>query len=126
MEDNYVSFKIAKLLQSKHFNGECSKCYYQYKEDDHRIVFEDKQGDSGEVDAPTFSLVLKWLREHNICIFAYPSDFPEYGAWEAQGVYIKENVCMIFSNNSHSIFGDTYEEAISNAIEECLLYERME
>ncbi len=71
--------------------------------------------------APTLQMVLKWLREsHNICVYCYPSNLKEYGIWEAGACWIQENICVIFNNNSHSVYADSYEEACEEAIKYCL------
>lgn len=117
IKEAYVSFEVAKLLNEKHFIGECHKCYYQYKEDENRIVLEDIQGDSREIDAPTQAMAMRWLREeHDICIYCYPSSLEEYGKWESGACWIKDNVSVIFNNCSHSLYADTYEEAIESAL----------
>ena len=114
MEEKYVSFVNAKLLKEKHFIGKCHKCYYQYKEDENKIVLEDIQGDSREVDAPTLQMAMDWIRtEHKIHIAILPDrnedkfyfelyrkdDF--YGGWEpitdddTDLVWTGDNPCTI-------------------------------
>lgn len=109
MEDNYVSFYTAKLLREKHFVGECHKCYYQYKEDENRIVFEDIQGDSREIEAPTLHMAMKWIKdEHKIYIAILPNRNEDnffielykkddvYGGWEP----INEDTDLVWTGDT--------------------------
>ena len=98
MKEEYVNFENANLLKEKHFYGDCHKCYYQYKEDENRIVLEDIQGDSREVYAPTLQVAMGWIKEEykiyiailpnrneNSYFFELYSKDDFYGGWEPVG-----------------------------------------
>lgn len=118
-EDKYVSYETARLLNEKRiFFPNCQKCYYQYKEDSDRVVFEDKEGDSGEIDAPTQAAVMRYFREvHNIFI---EIELVQY-THEGKMVYS----FRIFKNGSWMIvnptkYYDTYEQTAEDTIQYCL------
>lgn len=148
MKEDYVSFEAAKLLKEKGFREWCRECYgTDVRHNGVSISFDEEldlkdEGRGDEIEyveggimhnigcnnsdkdiyaAPTLSIAMKWLREvHNICVYCYPSNLKEYGNWEAGACWIQENVCVIFNNNSHSVYADSYEEACEAAIKYCL------
>jgi len=66
INEDYVSFKIAQLLDEKGFDGEFHKHYWGYE---HGKEFLTEGSFNPEYDyaAPTLQTVLKWLREiHHI------------------------------------------------------------
>ena len=76
MKDQLITFETAKLAKEKGFEIGLHKGYFEKKEDEW-VVYEtairlfNTQSDSFE--APTQSLLQKWLREkHKIHAFAHP------------------------------------------------------
>lgn len=116
IEEDYVSYEVAKLLKDKGFDLECLSWYstkgnlYHYADS-----FEmDLDGITELCSAPTLQMAMKWLREkHNVCII--PSLYDGKG-----GFY-----CFVYTNNYRSVKVlnrrcNTYESACENAIKYCL------
>ena len=72
IQEDYVSFEVAKLLKEKGFNEPCRACYIYEK-----IFYYDYCSTNFElrdniISAPTHQMAMKWLREvHNINIEIY-------------------------------------------------------
>lgn len=124
--EDYVSFKIAKLLKEKGFNEFCrafrspsGKLFYS----SHDIKnFEDGKTIGGAITAPTLQMAMKWLREvHNIHI-VIKSVIRLYGDTEYYyKLYGTKNkslcvVCDIYKVESW----DSNEQACEAAIKYCL------
>ena len=116
-EDN-VSYITAFRLNEKHLYFDCNKCWYQYREDNNKIVLEDKQGDSREIDAPCYSTVLKYFREeHNILIEVnlahdYEPIYDGDKRFDYQYSVYNNGSLMITPNE----FFNNYNNALDNAI----------
>lgn len=72
INEDYVSFEVAKLLKEKGFNEPIWTRY----EDDNEVIFGYKydwnNSPMGQTSAPTHQMALKWLREvHSLCICIY-------------------------------------------------------
>lgn len=124
--EDYVSEEIAKLLQMKGFDEPCDS-YYEWFESGVTLykgyMPEFYHGrykpvsDMLHLKMPTIQMTLKWLREaHDLCVYCYPSSIEEFGKWEVGACYIKDNVSVIFNNNSYSIFANSYEKAMESTI----------
>lgn len=117
INEAYVSFEAAKLLNKKHFIGECHKCYYQYKEDENRIVLEDIQGDSREIDAPTQAMAMAWLREeHGIYIIAEPDINDKHCFYPVVYTMTEETWEQQYFNELEEEYCKSPEEAVEAAL----------
>lgn len=118
--EDYVSFKLAKLLKEKGFDGECSFAFYK----DGTIVGRyDSEFSYNYYDRPTLQMTMKWLREeHNIDIVIGKAGPKVYTA-----LVIDNND----KDNPYHPFEDgikrgtyyefvSYEEACDEAIKYCL------
>lgn len=138
--EDYVSFKVAKLLKEKGFNEKCP-CLYRKKLVDNKIVdneelfasahlmltnseLEDKvYKDIVYCSAPTLQMVMKWLREvYNLhCNISYHFRL----SWHIRITSLKETVIdhdiemktyLPYKTCDYS----SYEEACEEAIKYCL------
>jgi len=124
--EDYVSFETSKLLKEKGFDIPCN-CYGAYNGVNltYRYCITDKytnwnkHTDERTISCPTLQMAMKWLREvYNICITIYPDKEKGY---EAVLYNIKDDVEIVlqsFGIYGTHIFGDSYEQAV----EEALLY----
>lgn len=127
--EDFVSLRTAQLLKEKGFDWDCGQVYGLTKKTKSvkgKIYFNfDNVNPNASPDlcsAPTLGMALKWLREkHDICIYCYNAAKRDkhYGAWEAAGSWIKDDVSVIF-HSSHSVFADSYETAVEVALFICL------
>ena len=102
INEDYVSFEIAKLLKEKGFNEPCN-AFYEYKKKLYHDMDKyfpngmknsdhDKENNKG-ISAPTHQRAMKWLRTvHNISI----EPFVDFGSgdehwWTADISYIKKD-----------------------------------
>ena len=73
INEDYVSFEVAKLLKEKGFNEPIWTRY----EDDNEVIFGDKydwnNSPMSQTSAPTLQMAMKWLREEkDVLIYVYP------------------------------------------------------
>ena len=125
MEENIVSFQVAKLAKEKGFNQ--FYCNTHYNKIDKLIV--DTEGyPNGDrwveymkycISAPTQSLLQKWIREtHKIYVTALPSYTDDSDN--------KKHYFELFYGKTLRLFGDkysyfpTYEEALEVGLFEAL------
>ena len=116
-KEDYVSFKVAKLLKEKGFD---ERTIYHYITGDtlqHNIAYNQYKNSEMEnaYSAPTHQMARRWLREtHRIDIIieiSHPSDND------------RKYYCMIWDGNNNSYILDlfnSYEEAVEAALEYCL------
>jgi len=77
IEEDYVSFEVAKLLKEKGFDAECDYLYVDGELvrarggacnwNDRETLFADYKN---ECSAPTLQMVIKWIRKKGFHIFA--------------------------------------------------------
>ena len=129
--EDYVSFKIAKLLKEKGFDESTSMVYMPYgdlcKLDRYDSIrnsnYNDITKNYFEYTAPTLQMAMKWLREkHNLhCVVDY--DFVL--GWYCQITSLKETVEYDYEEMKHyhpekdNGFSSP-EEACEAAIKYCL------
>lgn len=137
--EDYVSLETAKLLKEKGFNEVCRAFWKDWNgqtmlchcsrshvfEWCNNSMLEKNYNDNEETNiaAPTLQMTCKWLREvHNICIYCYNTNnrVKQYGKYEAGASWISDDVSVIFYNSAHSLYADTYEQAIEKVLEYCL------
>jgi len=124
--EDYVSFKIAKLLKEKGFDVECDYLYVdgelvrarggKCNWNDGETLFTDYKN---ECSAPTLQMAMKWLREvHKLCITIIPKVTNDEGSggclWEWAVTYLS-----VPQSVSLELF-ESYEEACEKAIRYCL------
>lgn len=124
--EDYVSFENAKLLKEKGFDIITEKCYILDNVGLCAVtkgqLFNGSPQGKYEIAAPTLQMACKWLREvHGICIYCYNANSrtKQYGKYEAGASWISDDVSVIF-NSAHSLYADTYEQAVEAAIKYCL------
>lgn len=129
IQEDYVSFETAKLLEEKGFDEYCPKSYFKMDKTLTESGYSEWER-VNEIKAPTQSLVMKWLREvHNLHIMVNCIGKVNYDPivqrfdgkdFEIEGVEVGttrringkwENVRRGFK---------TYEEAVEAAIKYCL------
>ena len=127
--EDYVSFKIAKLLKEKGFD---ELCIFKYDLEGTRVKagvaideWQNGELDNGECSAPTLQMATKWLREvHNIFIDIYLPSHSEREDTIYHGTYSFD----IFNLNTkvyvYCTWGEiefnSYEEAVESALKYCL------
>lgn len=117
INEDYVSFEIAKLLKEKGFNIPTHTFYNTKK--DYILKFDPCLIDRNAgiyVSAPTLQKAMKWLREmYNIYIVITPSMF--WGKYNAS-IYKKGNIYPYGFDGDSLV--SSYEKAVENAIKYCL------
>ena len=117
IEEAYVSFETAKLLEEKGFD-ESTICVYHKDGIFDRITLNNWNNKFvTPICAPTQQMAMRWLREkHNIYISIQP-DFPseiDYKmCWCWSANVLHEN-CI--STKGHQCYIETYEQAVEAAI----------
>ena len=140
MQEQLISFKVAKLAKEKGFQELVSNCYYKEElfgtyamMDENDSAFIDVM-DGNELEnhnsldfidykyrfsAPTQSLLQKWLREkYNQHIYLFPLD---NGKWGFENNSISINLDHIFINYMYEGKEyNSYEEALEVGLQEAL------
>ena len=125
IQEEYVSFDVAKLLKEKGFNEEC-RTYYKvfpknriaaiYHSSENRGVSED---DPNEILCPTQQMTMRWLREEKGLFISIGNDDLDYN-WQIFDVKNRtkdlDPTCLTESYAGYK----TYEEACEAAIKYCL------
>ena len=144
IEEDYVSYEIAKLLKEKGFK--CATLHYYYDKDGDLLFSAWNIGaGKNEFVAPTFQMVMKWLREvHSILVvidynyectsksYCYkiyclgkngkPKKFPVEGvAYDDEGNATRDIIYYRDFQLSDSEYA-TYEQAVDGALYYCLEY----
>lgn len=120
LQEDYVSFDIAKLLKEKGFN-EPVRCFYNIRTE---ILCDDcvktRNSYTESIAAPTLQMALKWLREvHHIDIEVrthYLSRLKPNDVRYYSGKILKGSEDVIYTIYSK----DTSEEVCEAAIKYCL------
>ena len=127
--EDYVSFETAKLLKQKGFAVPV-RTFYNPKYRGEKVsngtalinYNADPEDGSELCSAPTLQMACKWLREiHDICVYCYNTNrrTKQYGKYEAGASWISDDVSVIF-NSAHSLYADTYEQAVEAVLKYCL------
>ena len=123
IQEDYVSFEIAKLLKEKGFNEDCYTCYlideiqhYDYKSRNRDLI-------EGVISAPTIQMAMKWLREAHK-LFIQIRIIPYTTITIEQKYYLftihKDRRTLTFRKDFPSECYFTYEQACEEAIKYCL------
>lgn len=125
IQEDYVSFEIAKLLKEKGFceNTEHEIWYvikqfstgYHWNSCTYKIGNTTREyNDDCCIPMPTLQMAIKWLRKvHNIHIWAEPNH-------DKEGLYNAHVKVGWWSNNWAGIGYNTHEKASEEAIKYCL------
>lgn len=129
VKEDCVSYRIAKLLKKKGFDGDCYRIYCI----DGTIVYAmELYGEvevcnsdciEGDITAPTLQIATKWLREVHHCYIQVMLD-----SWACDGhsgYYVvlqrtDNDFEMMLQDAVDEVFYPTYEEACEAAIKYCL------
>lgn len=112
--EDYVSFEIAKLLKEKGFDGIATNSYDNYT----REFLPHCAKHSGQTNAPTFQMAMKWLRKvHRLEIYPF-HDMLQGSAWWYR-IERNTGLSLIVEKEEDVIYG-TYEQACEAAIKYCL------
>ena len=126
IQEDYVSFEVAKLLKEKGFNEACEYCYAYFSDDDIR-VFPLNPSHNAQILSKdrypyiTHQLAMKWLREKFNCniVLDMCSD-------NNNDCYVLWTFNILQNKNYKIIWGEkqpkfnTYEEAVEAALKYCL------
>jgi hypothetical protein len=123
IEEDYVSFEIAKLLKEKGFD---EKCFQYWHEEDNRLIHSQSMHPLQNVSnpcffgpsAPTLQMAMKWLREvHNLYIEVSLSCDRE-----DKNAKIFDASIFNVQNQRHKKLGNIqgYEQTCEAAIKYCL------
>ena len=117
IQEDYVSFEIAKLLKEKGFNEPCYNCYLNKELSNYDYASTNFELIENVISAPTYQMTMKWLREvHNINIDIVP-------IWNQKR--FEYQVFVVTPENAKHCYIDdklyfSYEEATEVAIKYCL------
>ena len=117
IEEDYVSFEIAKLLKEKGFEGRMHTFYTEEgTEMESAYVVP---SNFFPIYCPTLQMAMKWLREvHNLHIQ------PEITAWPRKGYFVEIYLYKNRHNNFEKVpfveHKESYEESCEAAIKYCL------
>lgn len=127
IEEDYVSFETAKLLKEKGFDAECDYFYVDgelvraqgcaYNWNKGETLFTDYKN---ECSAPTFQLVMKWLREVHHIFIDIDYDPHEFGDKPYFTLITNMDTCSYYSGKHLPVNRATYEEMAEAAIKYCL------
>jgi hypothetical protein len=121
MKEQIVSFETAKLSKEKKFPYLAKNCYYDNKgsiSSRSTVSWHIKEINKNNweiLNAPTQSLLQKWLREeHNIAVYNKPLT-DNSGRWSA---YVDD--MEGHHHITYYIYEATYEEALEKGLQEAL------
>ena len=129
MQDQLVSFKVAKLAKEKGFDNIHVDVYYHinkgYTLGYAMCISEVNKQTYGCLLAPTQSLLQKWLRDkHEIHIFVIPCEPSSYSKYkDLSVVWIYDIYKPLLVEYGHSNKGDnllSYEQALDEGLYEAL------
>lgn len=117
IEEDYVSFEVAKLLKERGFDEPCLSYFWTEENgvniDYCDIPFTNKQLYSGQTLRPTHQMAMKWLREEKNIIVNVWYDGVD---WEAEYYNDEDEGFYLITDYSCN----SYEEAVEAAIKYCL------
>lgn len=120
MNEDYVSFEVAKLLKEKGFDSHYSTHFY--KNNKLECYMEDRKKywlQKDEYAAPSLYMAQKWLREEKEIHITLDISQSGYCAslWKTNGTFIKMLMCK--GPNSDGVW-DSCEDALNAGILEAL------
>ena len=112
--EDYVPYKIAKLLREKGFNELGYASIKVFANNSYEVNGEQVKP-SKDTIIPTLQMAMKWLREvHKIHVAVYP--YGEYSCDNYQFDVYKNNELIVSKDDGYI----TYEQACEAAIKYCL------
>ena len=129
INENFVSFEVAKLLKEKGFDCSCEHQYincssgYPFLTDirnDAGCYYKNSEIGQDEYSAPTLQMAMKWLRG-----LYWLNMYPKYNKWSN-----KWSIVILSLDDREVIKGNTsiqmdgfisYEEAVNEGIKYCLI-----
>ena len=141
IDEDYVSFEVAKLLRDKGFNEETEYVFSNNGEllrlnhfgikdltnadcNDYHTWKLPIEGVDSIISAPTLQIAMKWLRKaHNLVVNPVTTsvEVRDYGEWEVD-IYYRDSGIDATINACGHIYGETYEKACNAGISYCLEY----
>lgn len=127
IQEDYVSFELAKLLKEKGFNAMCE--HYFSEKLDGSISCHTAVGHWNAImnfiARPSLSLAMKWLREiHKISIDICTVQGREvsymFNIWDFSNIYDNKYIGGTFDLREQLYGFNTYEEAVEAALKYCL------
>ena len=122
VQEDYVSYKTAKLLKEKGFDEPCHTAY-SLAGKTHKVEQRSISdwGKINQVKRPTLQMAMKWLRELKRCVIVIiPKWFTPYGcAKYAYSIWADDNL-EIDGETVKDTEYDTYEKTCEEAIRYCL------
>ncbi len=110
--EDYVSFKIAKLLNEKGFEGQC---HFTRRETETTYGEPWNATYEKDIPIPTLQMAMKWLREvHHLTI-----DIFHFRDWKVN-IKTTDDYLKADYDNPELKPSETYEEACEAAIKYCL------
>ena len=123
IEEDYVSFEVAKLLKEKGFD---CLCHSYFRKDNPNNLVKETCGTNWNdtpffTSRPTLQMAMKWLREkHNIVVEPFIREDTKY-VWYIHRIETKFNKkYLVFCWGSKNNKYERYEEACEAAIKYCL------
>jgi len=113
MEDQLVSFETAKLAKEKGFD---KRCIYFYTPDGHAL-HQVMIRSLYECNAPTQSLLQKWLRETHKIEFIIK---PFHDGSLHKTTYVADPINILTGKSTRIARQDTYEKALEIGLQEGL------
>ena len=120
IEEDYVSFEIAKLLKEKGFDEPTIGTYYKDGTFNYLCLNTWNSKFITPISAPTLQIAMKWLREvHNLVIRVELIDFLEHGEVWLYGVIERKTIKQL-TGRDEDFTEHSYEQACEAAIKYCL------
>jgi hypothetical protein len=122
INEDYVSFEVAKLLKEKGFNWDCITYYVDSEPDDvkYSMLFENNTTwEERCCSAPTHQMAMKWLREVHHYYIQIMLDSWALGDHSGYYVVIQKTDSdfeMMLQDAVDDVFYQTYEEAVEAAL----------
>ena len=121
IDEAYVSFEVAKLLNKKGFDEECNKVIHQDTKNEYYFGNYSDEIKGRLVLVPTQQMACRWLREvHHLCIEPYRTAcgylFTVSKIWTGTEIYSAE-YC---GDDEASGQFTTWEDCVEYAIKYCL------
>ena len=118
IQEDYVSFEVAKLLKEKDFNESCYCVYFMDNLEHNDYSSSNFELVDNAFTAPTHQMALKWLREvHNILIVIIPMEIKIGVERLCYGIYrITEDLYQPLYNGKINNLVDSYEELVEAAL----------
>ena len=133
IEEDYVTFKTAKLLREKGFNESTYNTYYQFDDGavymhHYNFSLPNSENDKNEWSCPTLQMTLKWLREIHQIYISIECCYDKSVYYTFDIFRVKDNKyefigCSGPDEDTDDCSVDySYEKAENRAIDYCLIH----